>query len=622
MAVIIPENIPSSAPRGAHRILSLLQRLPDDYLVYYEPLINPHRPDCIIISPYLGLLIVTIRHWYPRQIRDVSETEVRIGEENGYPEENPIHRADRYLEEILRKAKRSPLCSEILEAKTNISGFRFPTGNLLVLPNCTDKGIADHPFKTLFENHPAHEVMTRETMIQLEHGGVVDLLILLKSLVHPHGVNIPLSCEQIHSLRAVIHDEIVVGLPTSMEIADSVRTVASLKILDCDQERILHRITSGHHLICGPAGSGKTSLLIARGAVRHMQQEEERILVLCSSQALLTRLTNAWKRYPRIRVSTFPGWVREQGFWEDIPDSSPDSEHELGEACFRRMSGGEGDVHRYDAVFIEEAHLFPAGWLRSARLALRDPDHGDLILVADGEEGCHGPEGINWRELGIHIHGHIHHLGITIGKAFQNTREILCLARLFLLPEAGSDEDFKRLAFLCDCQTRSGLRPLLVWNTSHEHQVEYAVYLVQRLLSSIKSVHYLSGLKPDDIAILYPYAEGTEKNYISAMIPALSRICPVQWVAEESSTYDRAGLPGLKVHDCHSIGDRQYRVVMILFAENFERFFTDSDYFSGRNLFYTSLTRPLDFLTIQYTEKTPIIAKIIASGYADEFLGK
>jgi len=61
---------------------------------------------------------------------------------------------------------------------------------------------------------------------------------------------------------------------------------------------------------------------------------------------------------------------------------------------------------------------------------------------------------------------------------------------------------------------------------------------------------------------------------------------------------------------------------MIIFAENFERFFSDSEFFSGRNLFYMALTRPIDYLTIQYTDRTEIIRKILDSGYVDEFMGK
>ncbi|PKL60604.1 MAG: hypothetical protein CVV33_01830, partial [Methanomicrobiales archaeon HGW-Methanomicrobiales-4] len=243
--------------------------------------------------------------------------------------------------------------------------------------------------------------------------------------------------------------------------------------------------------------------------------------------------------------------------------------------------------------------------------------------VLNGQIGFKGPGGIIWEEIGIHARGHIIHQGLLFDKKFRNTREILNLARLFLLPEVEDDEEqYKKLILACDCSTRSGLKPLLVWNTSLDHQTENTVYMVQRLLGSLKSAHYLSGIRPDDIAILYPHAETDDINLIGSMIANLAKYFPVQWVSEDRTTYERINLPGVKVHDCHSIQGIHYRVMIILFTERFERFFHDSEYFSDRYLFYNALTSPLDYLIIQYTDRTDIIRKILASEYVDEFTGK
>jgi hypothetical protein len=40
MAEFIPDRLPSRATRGEERTFALLKKLPDDYLIYYEPTID------------------------------------------------------------------------------------------------------------------------------------------------------------------------------------------------------------------------------------------------------------------------------------------------------------------------------------------------------------------------------------------------------------------------------------------------------------------------------------------------------------------------------------------------------------------------------------------------------
>lgn len=622
LAVIIPERVPSSASQGVRRLFAILSQLPDDYLIYYEPLINPSRPDFIIISPYLGLLVIEIRPWYAAHIKKITKTQVHLRGRENTTQANPIHHSRQFLAELVRKAQKTPLCAPLLEKNSITHGFRFQTGNLLILPNCSVRQLIDHSAGNLYEALGPDITLCKEIFTGMSGWDTVDLLRFLKSSVYPHGITSPLTCDQIHSIRAVIHDEIIVDLPGTYRSDTPGQTIASLKILDRDQEKILHHISSGHHLLYGPAGSGKTAIMISRCALLHTLHATIRILVLCHAHGHSEQLKKVFHRFPRVEILTFERWAERLGITRNSSSRKNESDAAFGERCFERITTDCEHAHAYDAVFIDEGDRFAPSWFRCAREALKDPESGNLCIVADSQKGMKGPGGVSWGSLGIHLKGHVHHLGMKPEKEYHNTREILSLARMFFLPEAHYSEEYRNLVHLCECQTRSGLKPLLIWNTSHEHQAEYAIYLVQRLLSSIKSAQYLSGIRPDDIAILYPYAEGPDKYFISSMIPALEKICPVQWVSEESTTYSRVNLPGLKIHDAHSIRDLTYRVVMIIFAENFERFFSDSEFFSGRNLFYMALTRPIDYLTIQYTDRTEIIRKILDSGYVDEFMGK
>ena len=40
MAQMIPDRLPSGSSRGEQRLFAVLERLPDDVLVYYEPVVG------------------------------------------------------------------------------------------------------------------------------------------------------------------------------------------------------------------------------------------------------------------------------------------------------------------------------------------------------------------------------------------------------------------------------------------------------------------------------------------------------------------------------------------------------------------------------------------------------
>jgi hypothetical protein len=57
MAEMIPDRLPSGASAGEKKMFALLQQLPDDAIVYYEPVVAYRYPDFIVIIPSVGLLV-------------------------------------------------------------------------------------------------------------------------------------------------------------------------------------------------------------------------------------------------------------------------------------------------------------------------------------------------------------------------------------------------------------------------------------------------------------------------------------------------------------------------------------------------------------------------------------
>jgi hypothetical protein len=58
MAEMVPDRLPSRASSGEKKLFSVLQKLPDDYIVYYEPIVEDRYPDFVVICPNFGLLVI------------------------------------------------------------------------------------------------------------------------------------------------------------------------------------------------------------------------------------------------------------------------------------------------------------------------------------------------------------------------------------------------------------------------------------------------------------------------------------------------------------------------------------------------------------------------------------
>jgi Nuclease-related domain len=61
MAEMIPERLPASSTAGETRVFDALARLPDDCLVYYEPVVRRRYPDLIAIPPEVGVLVIEVK---------------------------------------------------------------------------------------------------------------------------------------------------------------------------------------------------------------------------------------------------------------------------------------------------------------------------------------------------------------------------------------------------------------------------------------------------------------------------------------------------------------------------------------------------------------------------------
>jgi Nuclease-related domain len=98
MAEMIPDKLPARASTGEKKLFSVLQKLPDYCVVYYEPIIEDRYPDFIVICPDMGLLVIEVKGWYPKDLLGGDSNSVRVKESHGeVVRDHPVRQARKYM---------------------------------------------------------------------------------------------------------------------------------------------------------------------------------------------------------------------------------------------------------------------------------------------------------------------------------------------------------------------------------------------------------------------------------------------------------------------------------------------------------------------------------------------
>jgi hypothetical protein len=219
---------------------------------------------------------------------------------------------------------------------------------------------------------PPSRVLARDELLQWEELQAEAIREKIKAFFDPCWETPRLTAHQVDILWGIIHPEIIIGSKGDLD---------QLLVLDRRQEQHARGIGSGHRVVYGVAGSGKTVLLIARAKMLSQQTPDAQILILCFNVSLAAYLRGILASSGNVCVYHFDGWakanrvVRRSGTGREPPES-----HEsLGARLKTQLQTGHGDSRRFDAVLVDEAQDFDRTWFECVREAMKDPDDGDLL---------------------------------------------------------------------------------------------------------------------------------------------------------------------------------------------------------------------------------------------------
>jgi hypothetical protein len=165
MAEMFPDTLPASSTAGEKRVSATLARLPDDCLIYYEPVVRRRYPDLIAILPEVGVLVIEVEDWRLAELGSVNVDTVTItrrGTATVVP--HPRRQARGYMLRLMDECRRHPQAGMlVLKEGRYAGGYTFPFSHIVVLSNINRRQI-EREARELTHLFPPGMTITRDEL--------------------------------------------------------------------------------------------------------------------------------------------------------------------------------------------------------------------------------------------------------------------------------------------------------------------------------------------------------------------------------------------------------------------------------------------------------------------------
>lgn len=537
--------------RFADRLRDLLE---DDYLCWYDVPVGPRHqhPDFLVLHPARGLLILEVKDWHLKTIRDASPTRFTIDTGAGHKVvPNPLEQARQYTFAVTDLLKQDPQLTN--PAGSPYEGqLTFPYGYGVVLTNITRNQFESSGLADILQ---PHLVLCKDEMT--ESADAEQFQSRLWSMFNVRFQS-KLTLPQVERIRWRLFPELRIhqqALEIDRTDQSSVNATPAdlLQVMDLAQEEIARNLGEGHRVIHGVAGSGKTLILAYR--CRHLARTLQKpILVLVFNRSLA-----AWLRYQfdaqglgdRVTVRTFHGWCADQLRLYHVPSPQGGDYGQMVDAVIRAVDRGQIPRAQYGAVLIDEGHDFAPDWLKLA-VQMLDPATNHLLLLYDDAQSIYGDKrakSFSFRSLGVAAAGRTK----ILKRNYRNTREILTCARAFaqelLSPRDTNDDDVPLL--FPEAGDRSGLRPRFAQLASTQHEARHIARELQ--------ARHAAGVRWNEMGVFHT------APFVAEEIAAALRDTgvPFDWLKDAASKSFDPTREAVKLMTPHSSKGLQYRVVVI-----------------------------------------------------------
>jgi len=579
--------------------------LPDEFLVWHEPSTLTRKPDFILLSPNYGLLVVEVKDWNPEMIIDLEGGEF-ILQRSGIPvpsEENPLRQAEKHKDALVSKLKSKEI---LLHGTGKYQGrLAFPIGRAACLTSISHSDLIS---SLIIEHYGAESFLFKEDILRWQQYGEEEkdreITRAFQGLFDSRAKFPfePLTEDQIRTIKGVLYPSFVIreepAKPDSWKQKSPVPQGAKiLKVLDHGQELEARRLGSGHRIISGIAGSGKTLILINRARWLVQQNPKTQALVLCFNITLAAYLRSTINTSPlpspNIEVMHYHEWARLIT-GKRLPTYQDRDENEVDDAIFEMVLSALKDhpEKRWDCILVDEAHLLHPTWFTTIRMALKDEKQGNLLIVSDVNQKLKKRKRFKWKDMEIQAVGRSRILRTN----YRNTKQVLESAWSILetrLPEDDeADETFPAVAPSGALRTGSKVE-LVVSSGQTEFQNNVHAWL-NSLLGN--------GITDNQIALLY------RKNFrrtkpVEGLITFLEdKGHECYWVSKnnDSKRAYSVSRSGVRIITTQSALGLEFKAVGVLWVDQYDTILKmgHDEQVSALKEFYVGMTRTQEYLAL------------------------
>jgi len=585
--------------RFARRLMSHLE---DDYLCWYDQPVGTRRKytDFVILHPNRGLLLLEAKDWKLETIHKINQESIELITPSGLTTvPNPYAQVRQCAYQLVNQLKRDP---QLRQAGGRYQGgLIMPYGFGVVLSNITR---AQFEATGLEHVLPQHVVICKDEMAES-----VEIEVFqerLWNMFSDHFSSV-LSHPQIDRVRWHMFPEIRINPQLDhLEQAvgeDEIEIPDLVKVMDLQQEKIARGLGTGHRVIHGVAGSGKTMILAYR-CVYLAKTTHKPILVLCYNVTLAAHLRRLMAEKGvdhRVNVYSFHQWCTTilKTYHLRAP-TGPGEEVFKGmvDAVIENTEKGHIPKGQYGAVLIDEGHDFEPEWLRLL-VQMVDPDSNSFLLLYDDAQSIYSPQkrlGFSLKNIGIEAQGRTTILKLN----YRNTREILSFAYNVVddYLEAGGGSESRQELIAPDSGGLSGPAPVVMNFDSFEAEARYIVHLFTRLQRE-------RGLEWRSMSALYCHrwmGNALYKEFTKASVP-------VQWMRDsaEKRQFD-VGEDSVKLMTMHSSKGLEFETVAACdvgyMGATEERLLQDA------KLLYVAMTRATKNLLLTSSKDNELTQKV------------
>lgn len=282
---------------GERKVYNLLRnRISDDYHVVHNYLLHQagKEIDFVILHPAEGIYVVEVKDWLMEQIKEINGNRVSL-DKNGKMEnvKNPFKQAWDAQIAVRKELEKFSLYKH--QAGDHQGQLKFPVNYMAAMPNISAQDI----IQAGVDNYlPPRKILDSE-LISGRSFSDRDIEAAIYA-TRDIEFNVVLDADQWMALRTFFGGKVVKS-PASEEI---------LGVLDNEQEKLTKYKLEQQILIEGPAGSGKSIVLVKRAINIQELHPEWKIGIFCYNVVManyLRLLVNQEKDDNDIVISHFNG---------------------------------------------------------------------------------------------------------------------------------------------------------------------------------------------------------------------------------------------------------------------------------------------------------------------------